>query len=54
MMQMNLYARQEQRHRHREWTCGHRRWGGEGGMNREIRVDIYTPSHVKEIASESL
>ena len=29
----NLSARQQGRHRHREWTCGHRARGGEGGKN---------------------
>ena len=28
MVQMNLFAGQEQRHRRREWTCGHRGVGG--------------------------
>ena len=29
---MNLFAGNEWRHRHREWTCGHSK-GGQGGMN---------------------
>ena len=32
MVQMNLFAGQEQRHRCKERTCGHRE-EGEGGMN---------------------
>ena len=40
MVNMNLFAGQEQKHRCREWTCGHSE-EGEGGMNWEIRVDIY-------------
>ena len=32
MVQMNLFAGEEQRHRHREMTCGHRE-EGEGGVN---------------------
>ena len=46
MVQMNWFARQRQRHRCREQTCGHQRgkWGrdGGGGMNWEIGIDIYT------------
>ena len=53
MVQMNLFAGPEQRHRCREWTCGH---GGkrEGGTNWEIRIDIYTLPCVKQIASGNL
>ena len=37
---MNLFARQEQKHRHREWTCGHcRGWGGWDEL--ENSIDIY-------------
>ena len=32
MVLMNLFAGKEQRHRRREWACGHS-WGREGGMN---------------------
>ena len=36
---MNLFAKQEQRHRHREQMYG-LQWGeGEGGMNWEIGID---------------
>ena len=40
MIDVNLFAGQEWRHRRRERTCGHG-GGGEGGMNWEIRIDIY-------------
>ena len=33
MVQMNVFAGQEERHRCREWMCGHRGQGG--GMNWE-------------------
>ena len=46
MVQMNLLAGQEKRQRCREWTYGHR-GEGEGGMNWEIRIDIYTLPGVK-------
>ena len=53
MVQMNLFAGQEQRRRHRERTRGP---GGEreGGMNWEIRIDIYTLPCVKQVASGNL
>ena len=35
MVQMNLFAKQEQRHKHREWACGHS-GEGEGRTNCEI------------------
>ena len=41
MVQMNLFAKQKQRHRCREQTYGHQ--GGKGvWMNWEIGIDIYT------------
>ena len=40
MVQMNLFAGQEQKGRHRERTCGHE-GEGEGGANWEIRLDVY-------------
>ena len=46
-MQMNLFPRQEQRHRHREQTRGHSQ-EGEGGTNWEIRLDTYTRPCVKQ------
>ena len=41
------------RHRHREWTYGHRE-EGECGTNWEIRFDINTLPRVKWIASGNL
>ena len=40
MVQMNVFAGQEERHRCREWMCGHM-GEREGGMNWEFRTDIY-------------
>ena len=48
MVQMNQFAGQKLRHRHREQTYGHQGGkavgGGQGGggMNWEIGIDIYT------------
>ena len=57
MLQMNLFPGQEQRRRHTERTCGRGGGGGvggEGGMNWEIRIDIYTLQCVKQIPSGNL
>ena len=48
MIQMNLFAGQKQRLRHREWTCEH---GVGEGMNWEIGIDICALPRVKQIAS---
>ena len=42
MVQMNLFAKQKQRHRRREQTYGCQGGKGGGGMNWEIGIDIYT------------
>ena len=49
---MNLVPGQEQRHRHREWTCGHS-GEGESGTSWQSRTDIYT-LRVKQLASGKL
>ena len=44
MVQMNLFARQEKRRRHRERTCGH---GGKGRVGQIERVALtYIHYHV--------
>ena len=48
MVQVNLFAGQEWRHRHREWTCGHG-GEGEGGTNRETGTDVCSLPRVKEL-----
>ena len=50
MVQINLVPRQEQRHRHGEWTVGGA-GEGEGGMNWEVGFDINTLPCVKQVAS---
>ena len=52
MVQMNQFAWQKLRHRCREQTYGHQRgkaggWGGGGGMNWEIGIDMYTLIRIK-------
>ena len=42
MVEINLFAKQKQRHRCREQTYGYQGGEGEGGMNWEIETDIYT------------
>ena len=39
---MNLFAEQEERHRHREQTCWYTEEEGEGGKNWESGIDMYT------------
>ena len=50
LVDMDLFAGKEQRHRGREWTCSHS-GEGEGGMNRESGTD--NPL-VKQIANGKL
>ena len=50
---MNIFAGQEQKHRTREWMCGHE-GEGESGMNWENRFDINTLPCVKQITSKNL
>ena len=55
MVQMNRFAEQKLRHRCREQTYGHQGGkvagegvvGGGGGMNWEIKIDIYTRICIK-------
>ena len=49
MVQMNLFAGQEQRFRPREWMCV--QGVGEGGMNWEIDIDACALPCVKQITS---
>ena len=53
MVQMKLFAGQEQRHRCREQACGHS-GGREGEMNWEIGIDIHRLLCIKQIASGKL
>ena len=50
MVQMNLFAGQEERCRCREWSCGPKGLGV-GGTNWEIRIDIHILPCVKQTAS---
>ena len=60
MVQMNRSAGQKLRHRCREQMYGHQGgkaaggWGGGGGMNWEIGIDIYTLICIKWITNENL
>ena len=53
MIQMNVFAKQKERHRCREQTYGHQ-GGKEGWMNWEIGIDIYTLLCIKQITNENL
>ena len=50
---MNLFARQQWKHTHRDQTWGHS-GEGEGGTNWESRMETYTLPHVKRITSGNL
>ena len=56
---MNRFAEQKQRHRCREQMYGHQGgkvagWGGGGGMNWEIGIDIYILMCTKQITNKNL
>ena len=53
MVLMNLFAGKEQRHRRREWACGHS-WGREGGMNWDSSTDKHTLACANQRASGKL
>ena len=53
MVQMHLFAGQEERRRCREQTCRHK-VEGQCGMNGEIGSDRHTLPCVKQIASGKL
>ena len=58
MVQMNQFAGQGWRHGCREQTYGHQAgsegWGGGGGMNWEIGIDIYTLIYIEQISDKNL
>ena len=45
MVQMNLFTKQKLSHRRRKQTYGYQ--GGKGGINWEVRIDIYTLLYIK-------
>ena len=53
MALMNLFAGQEQRHRRRAQTCGHR-GGRRGGTDGESSVDTCTLPYGKEVTRGNL
>ena len=53
MTQMNFFARQKQKLKCREQTCGLQR-GRVGGINWEIGIGIYTVLGIKYMTSENL
>ena len=54
MVQMNLFAKQKQRHRRREQMYGHQGEKGGGGMNWEIGIDMYTLMCIKLMPNKNL
>ena len=47
MIKMNLFTKEKQTHRLREWIYGYRGEGWEGGIDWELGVDIYTLLYLK-------
>ena len=43
MIQMNVFAGQEQKHGCRKWACGHGLGGKGSGINWKIEIDRYIP-----------
>ena len=59
MVQMNQFAGQKLRHRHREQMYGHQGGkaaggGGDGVMNWEIGIDMYTLMCIKLMTNKNL
>ena len=47
-IQVNLFTKQKETHRHRKPTYGYQRGkGGSGGIKWEIGIDIYTLLYIK-------
>ena len=53
MIQMNLFTKQKQSHRHRKQTYGYQRGKG-GGINEQFGINIYTLLHIKQITNKDL
>ena len=53
MAQINLFAKQKQRHRYREQMSAHKQ-GRRGGMNWQIEINMYTIRCIKQIPDEKL
>ena len=52
---MNLFTKQKQTHRLRKQTYGYQRGkGGGGGINQEVRINIYTILYIKQIINKDL
>ena len=48
MIQMNLYTKQEEMHRHRKQIYGYQRERGRS-INKEFGINIYTLLYIKQI-----
>ena len=46
MVQMISFAKQKQRHRHIEQTCGHQGEKAGDEMNWEVGIDVHTYPHL--------
>ena len=54
MIQMNLFIKQKQTHRHRKKIYGYQRGKGGGGINWEFGINRYTLLYIKQVNNKDL
>ena len=54
IVQMNLFTKQKQSHRHREQTYGYQGEKELGGMSQEIGTDIYILLYMNQITNKNI
>ena len=52
MIQMSLFTKQKQTHRHRKQTYGYQK--GKGGINQELEINRYTLLYIKQTNNKVL
>ena len=52
MIQINLFTKQKQTHRHRKQTYNYQSGKGWGGINWEFRINRYTILYIKQIKNQ--
>ena len=53
-IQMNLFTKQKQTHRHRKQTYGYQRGNTGWGINEELGINIHTLLDIKQITNKVL
>ena len=54
MIQMNLFTKQKQTHRHKKQTYGYQREKRKGEKNQEFEMNRYTLLYIKQINNKGL